>query len=258
MRRQQLATLCKFVEIKSRRTARADLMEVQFLASAPESPADRLYASSYLINRTVAIDAGCLGYCGMPQDQTRVQHIFLTHSHADHTASLPIMVENAFDPTMPAVTVHGLPETLDAVRKHIFNDVIWPDFIRLSHPGTPIPSDRRSYSRATHRGRRIALLPVMVEHVVPTVAYIVTDGRSTVIFGGDSGPTTRLWELAHQIPAAPIGLPRMLVPELHDVARRGLEAPHAGNVRSRSSQNAADGQRHRGAPEAPLQRNDDR
>jgi ribonuclease BN (tRNA processing enzyme) len=40
--------------------------------------------------------------------------------------------------------------------------------------------------------------PVRVDHVVATFAYIVNDGESAVILGGDSGPTKRLWELAHK------------------------------------------------------------
>lgn len=47
----------------------------------------------------------------------------------------------------------------------------------------------------------LRFLPVEVPHTVKTLGYIVTDGRSTLIFGGDSGPTERLWELAALSPA---------------------------------------------------------
>jgi hypothetical protein len=43
--------------------------------------------------------------------------------------------------------------------------------------------------------------PVCVEHTIPTFAYVVQDGVTAVIFGADSAPTTRLWEIAKRTPA---------------------------------------------------------
>src|SRR5215831_4532123 len=112
-------------------------MKVRIFGSSVQDAARRQYVTSYLINDTVAIDAGCLGLSGSPQEQEAIKHVFLTHSHADHTASLPIFVENAWTPTGECPRVYGSRETLDAVQRHIFNDVMWPDFIALSknmHP----------------------------------------------------------------------------------------------------------------------------
>jgi hypothetical protein len=44
----------------------------------------------------------------------------------------------------------------------------------------------------------LRITPVPVNHVVPTFAFVVSDNQSAVIFGADSGPTKRLWEVAHQ------------------------------------------------------------
>ena len=53
---------------------------------------------------TVAIDAGCLGFWGTPQEQARVRHVLLSHTHMDHLASLPIFVENAYEGKAECVT----------------------------------------------------------------------------------------------------------------------------------------------------------
>lgn len=175
-------------------------MKIRLLGSSVQDPARRQYVSSYLINGSVAIDVGCLGFYGTPQAQEAIKHVFLTHSHIDHTASLPIFVENAWTPAGNCARIYGIPETLDSVQKHIFNNVIWPDFVALSRnmppflhlcpieSGVPVEAD----------GLRITAIPV--NHVVPTVGYVVSDGESAVIFGGDSGPTNRIWEVAHQTP----------------------------------------------------------
>jgi ribonuclease BN (tRNA processing enzyme) len=173
-------------------------MKVQILGVSAQHTARQQYVSTYLVNETVAIDAGCLGFHGTPEDQERIQHVFLTHSHTDHTASLPIFVENVWTATGGWPRIHGLPETLDSIQRHIFNEVMWPDLVALSrkmhpflrmcplYPGTPVEAD----------GLRIT--PIMVNHIVPTVGYVISDGQAAIIIAGDTGSTNQLWEAAHR------------------------------------------------------------
>lgn len=176
-------------------------MKVRLVGSSPDAPGERHYASSYLINDRVAIDAGTLGFCGTPEDQAAIPHIFLTHSHMDHISSLPVFLENAYDPALPAVTVHALAETMETLQRHVFNGVIWPDFLNLRPPGRPffLPSRIRLEQPIEVEGLRV--VPVAMNHVVPTAGYLVTDGQSTVAFGADSGPTDRMWALLREMPA---------------------------------------------------------
>lgn len=173
-------------------------MRIKVLGSSVQDTAKRQYVSTYLINGTVAIDVGCLGFYGTPEEQEAIRHVFLTHSHADHTASLPIFVENAWTPSERCPRIYGSPETLDAVQNHIFNDVMWPDFVAISKTMPPFlgfcPLDAETPVEAD----RLRITPVRVNHLVPTFGYVVSDGKSAVIFGADSGPTERLWEIAHQ------------------------------------------------------------
>jgi ribonuclease BN (tRNA processing enzyme) len=174
-------------------------MRVQLLGSSVPDPARRQYVTSCLINGTVAIDAGCLGFHGTPQDQEAIRHVFITHSHADHTASLPVFIENAWNPPRECPRIYGCPDTLKSLQRHVFNDVMWPDFVALSkkteHPylrlcpvAAEVPVEADS----------LRIIPVPVNHVVPTLGYVVSDGRSAIIVAGDSGPTDRLWEVAHK------------------------------------------------------------
>src|SRR5438067_4534121 len=90
------------------------------------------YLISYLFNDTVAIDAGSLGIHGSPRKQARVKHVLISHTHIDHTATLPIFLENAFEGKADGVTVHGSGAVLDGLRRDTFNDRTWPDFVALS------------------------------------------------------------------------------------------------------------------------------
>ncbi len=129
-----------------------------------------------------------------------MRHVFLTHSHANHIASLPIFVENTWTPAGNCPTIYGSAETLDGVQKHVFNDVIWPDFVALSKNMPPFLHLRPLQEEVTVEADGLQITPVRVNHVVPTFAYVVSDGESAVIFAADSGPTQRLWEVAHQTP----------------------------------------------------------
>jgi ribonuclease BN (tRNA processing enzyme) len=172
-------------------------MKLEILGVSPQNAARQQYISSYLINGTVAIDAGCLGFHGNPHEQEAIRHVFLTHSHCDHTASLPIFVENAWTPTGKCPRIYGLPETLDAVQRHIFNEVMWPDFIALSRKMHPFLRLCPLRVEVPVQAGGLWIMPVAVNHLVPTVGYVVSDGQTAIIVSGDTGPTTRLWEVAH-------------------------------------------------------------
>lgn len=175
-------------------------MKIKLLGSSVADTARRQYVSSYLVNGTVAIDVGCLGFHGSPREQEAIRHVFLTHSHADHTASLPIFVENAWTPAGNCPRIYGSRETLDSVQKHIFNDIVWPDFVALSKQMAPFLYLCPLQAEMPVQADGLQITPVRVNHLVPTFAYIVSDGESAVIFGADSGPTGRVWEVAHQTP----------------------------------------------------------
>lgn len=175
-------------------------MRIVILGSPGPDGTSRQYASSYLINGHVAIDAGCLGFHGTPEEQQEVRHLFLTHAHADHIASLPLFIENAWTPSPDCPTIYGSPETLATVRRCIFNDEVWPDFVALSERMPPFLRLHPLQSEEPVEADGLTITPVPVDHLIPTFAYVVRGDRSAVIFAGDSGPTTRLWEVAHQVP----------------------------------------------------------
>ncbi|HEY4049413.1 MAG TPA: 3',5'-cyclic-nucleotide phosphodiesterase [Acidobacteriaceae bacterium] len=175
-------------------------MKIRLLGSSIPEPARRQYVTSYLINGAVGIDAGCTGFHDSPQEQEAVKNLFLTHSHIDHTASLPIFVENAWTPAGDCPTIYGSRETLDAMQKHIFNDVIWPDFIALSRNTSPFLRLCHLEPETPLQAAGLRITPVPVNHVVPTFGFVVSDAHSSVIFGADSGPTDRIWDVAHQTP----------------------------------------------------------
>jgi ribonuclease BN (tRNA processing enzyme) len=157
------------------------------------------YLSSYLINDKIAIDAGCVGFFGTPDAQARIKHIFLTHSHIDHVGSLPVFLENAYDAQDECVTVHGSQAVLESLRKDVFNNRLWPDFINMSDRQKPfLKLAKLEPGRSAHvEGLRVT--PIQVDHSVPTFGFAIEDSSSGIIISSDTGPTEALWQGANRM-----------------------------------------------------------
>lgn len=174
-------------------------MEIEVLGSfGGETPEHRL--TSLLIDGRIALDAGCLCAALPIERQLAIEAVVLTHSHADHTNSLPFFIDNVFGRNEGALEIHGSAPTVYAVRKHVFNSAVWPDFSRL--PNHLVPSIKFvefSDEDAIELGS-LRLMPVPVNHVVPTHGFLIEDDRSAVLWSSDTGPTDRLWEVANRTP----------------------------------------------------------
>lgn len=87
--------------------------------------------TSFLVDGDVLVDAGT-GVGDLTLDEmVGVDHVLLTHAHLDHVAALPLMLDAIAARRGSPVLVHALAGTIEALKAHIFNDVIWPDFTRL-------------------------------------------------------------------------------------------------------------------------------
>ena len=88
-----------------------------------------------LINDTIALDAGSLSQALPIDRQVGVKSILLSHSHMDHTSSIPFFVENVFGKSKDSLDIYTSPATVYAIRKYLLNNATWPDFTRLPKSG---------------------------------------------------------------------------------------------------------------------------
>ena len=164
--------------------------------------------TSFLIDHDVLIDAGTgVGDLSLAE-MACIDHVFLTHSHLDHVAALPLMVDAVAGQRRKPITVHALAGTIAALRDHVFNNVIWPDFSRIPSASTPLLAFEPLEIGAivALAGKRIEALPAL--HTVPAVGYSVCSGASGCwVFSGDTGGTPEFWARVNQLPV------RMLVLE---------------------------------------------
>ena len=173
-------------------------MDIRLIPSAVENTAHQFAATS-LVNDVLAIDAGALGFADLER-QKRVRSILITHAHLDHIASLPIFIDNVYAPGPTCPTVYASQHTIDALKAHFFNDVIWPDFFRISGEESPFMRFVPLTPGQQITIENLVITPVALNHVIPTLGFIVDDGTSAVAFVSDTGPTEEIWEAIRRNP----------------------------------------------------------
>lgn len=160
---------------------------------------EQLRTTSLLLNSEVLIDAGTgLGDLTLAE-MGRIRHIFLTHSHLDHVAGLPLLIDSIFDRIKTPIVIHAQPATLQAFQDHIFNNVIWPDFSVLPTTEQPVLRYEAMTPGETMRLGELSLTMVEVRHVVPAVGYIMSTPRQTIAFTGDTSTNDVLWPVLNQL-----------------------------------------------------------
>ena len=155
--------------------------------------------TSFLLGDAVLIDAGT-GVGDLTLDElTRIDHILVSHSHLDHVLSIGLLADSVMRlraaQRRGPIRVRALPETLAALRTHIFNGAIWPDFTRLPTPGAPT-LELRPFAvgdRLRVDAHTVEVLPA--SHTVPAVGFAVDAGAAGCwVFTGDTGPNPALWQ----------------------------------------------------------------
>lgn len=174
-------------------------MQLQVLGCSGGIGGDRR-TTSFLVDEDLLIDAGT-GVGDLSLDQmTRLRHIFLTHSHLDHIAALPLLADTLFDRLECPLQVYAQPSTLEVLRDDVFNWRVWPDFTRLPREGEGILQFNEMPVGGTLEvaGRRIQ--SIEVNHTVPAVAFRVSAGGSAFCFSGDTTTNDTLWEALNAHP----------------------------------------------------------
>ena len=152
-----------------------------------------LRTTSLLVDEDILIDAGSgVGDLTL-EEMAAIRHVFLTHSHLDHVAYIPLMLDSIFESRKEPLIVHGQIATLEALQRHIFNWVIWPDFARLPSSDKPVlryetmsPGQIMDMS-----GRSFEMIPV--DHAVPAVGYRITCPSGVFAFSGDTSTNDTFW-----------------------------------------------------------------
>ena len=153
--------------------------------------------TSFLLDESVLLDAGSgVGELAL-EEMARIDDIVLSHSHLDHVLAIALLADSVMRRRMaaarPPIRVHALPETLQALKQHIFNGVIWPDFTRLPTPERPVLAFvPLAVGQRIVLGRR-ALEVLPASHSVPAMRLAKRDCISSLRLNTSTGAVARAW-----------------------------------------------------------------
>lgn len=178
--------------------------------------------TSFLVDRDLLVDAGTgVGDLTL-EEMAGIGHVLLTHSHLDHVAALPLMIDSIASQLTRPVCIHALPGTIQALRNHVFNNFIWPDFSRIPTPDNPfITFEEIQVGQVLEiGGKRIEVLPAV--HTVPACGYAISAGAGNWVFTGDTERNPAFWRRLNQLRVAALVIETAFSNREKDLARRSL------------------------------------
>jgi len=138
------------------------------------APSPGRLTTCYLLSGGILVDAGAAAHGLAVADRAPLKDLLLSHAHLDHTLGIPFLLGDGARPR-----IHGLKQTLDAVRAHLLDGHIWPDLSDLAewHEVTP--------------GKKLKLAGWEIEvgpanHTVPCVSYLCRAPGYAVAIVGDT------------------------------------------------------------------------
>jgi cAMP phosphodiesterase len=158
-----------------------------------ETPKHR--TSSFLLDGKVAIDAGAVTSMLTLEEQHAIETVLVSHAHLDHVRDLATLADNRCQQGGPPLVIAAIAETIDVLRKHFFNDLLWPDFTKIPAGQSGMTIELRTLvpEQPTEvSGMRVT--PVMVHHTIDTSGFVIETATGSLGYSGDTGPTTRFWE----------------------------------------------------------------
>jgi cAMP phosphodiesterase len=155
----------------------------------------------FLIDDTVLLEAGTAAAALDLEAQRRIRHILVSHIHLEHVETLAYLADNLFTPEgREPVPLVSVPEVVEDLRQHFFNDRIWPDFTRIPDPSRPVFTFRPLPEGEATAVGDLEVSAFAVDHAVASVGFLIRRGSTSFAYSGDTHHTERLWAAARADP----------------------------------------------------------
>ena len=169
-----------------------------------------MHPTSFLLGERVAVDAGALTHALSLAEQAAVDHVLVSHAHLDHVATLPFLLDNVFSVRETPVVVHGPAAVLEALQRHLFNDVLWPDFARLDNGRTRLLAYAPLEAGETASLGALRVTPAAMDHGVPCVGHLVVEDGRLLALCGDTASVDGLLAALEALPSEADGPPELV------------------------------------------------
>ncbi len=167
-------------------------MDIRILGCyGAESPGYR--TTCFMINKSLLVDAGAVTSVLTPEEQKGIRNILVTHTHLDHIKDIPLLSDNVVGANPEPVNIISTREVIEILQAHLFNNKLWPDFSKIPTPENPVIAFKEIEIGIPFDVEGLTIKAVEVTHTIPTLAYIIEDGGSSVAILGDTKNTDAVW-----------------------------------------------------------------
>jgi len=149
----------------------------------------------FLIDDCVAVDAGSIAIALSNEQRSKVRDIIVTHPHMDHIASLPIYIDDLYPTLKQPIRIYATQEVISLLERDVFNWNVYPRFSDLKNDYGPVMEYVPIPESGPFTVAHLTVTAVPVNHIVPTVGLIVSDGRKSVAFSSDTAETEEFWKM---------------------------------------------------------------
>ena len=165
--------------------------------------------TSLLIDDTIVVDTGGLTSSLSFPAQRKIKAILLTHQHYDHIKDVPTIAFN-FAMVWATLNIYSTLPVYEALTLLLGNK-LYPNFLEFPQEN-PIINFSAVEPYKTEQIEGYSILPLPVNHSVPTVGYQITSPDGKVVFyTGDTGPgLADCWErISPQLLITEVSAPNM-------------------------------------------------
>ena len=158
----------------------------------------RQHLACFVIDDRVAIDAGSLAMAASDVQREQIRDIVLTHAHLDHIAGLPLFVDDLFATLKEPIRIHATEKVIKVLEENIFNWNVYPSFCELENESGSVLEYRKIEHGQEFQAKHLSIKPLEVNHKVPSVGFVISDGKTKIAISGDTAEPEDFWKGVNQ------------------------------------------------------------
>ncbi len=194
------------------------------ILGANGSKAKSYASASFQIFKDIVVDAGNI-VNALGTDAQYINHIFLTHSHAEHISDLPFVIESYFEKRTQPLTIYALKETIETLKEHSFNNKIWTDYTKIKL----LNSDKNALifqEIKLHETIKLGFYKIKAieaNHINGSCGYVVMKDNLGYLISGDTYCNDALWnELNNNTKIKSLIIECSFPNQMHQLAKESL------------------------------------
>src|SRR5262245_52619891 len=158
----------------------------------------RQHLACFVVDDLFAFDAGSLAMATSAEQKKQIRDVVISHAHLDHIAGLPLYIDDLFATIKRPIQIHATREVIEILERDIFNWSIYPRFSELRNDHGIVLEYRPFEVETVFSVKHLTVKAVDVNHKVPSVGFIVSDGKSGFALTNDTAEVDRFWEVINE------------------------------------------------------------